>query len=60
MRIYVGKDQEPVDYCRFCYPKHREIALKYDDDDCDADHPDYTDTPYKCDDCGRTLTKADN
>ena len=65
-RIYTS-ESNPVDYCNRCFPKTEAKAYTlhgYDGDgpddrgNCfgyDCDHPDYSDTDYKCEKCGTTL-----
>lgn len=69
-RIYDSTD-EPLDFCRECFPTEEEakedFSSKGDGPDgrgnCfewHADHPPYEEVDYKCNSCGRTLTERDN
>lgn len=65
-RIYTSESY-PVDYCNRCFPKTEAKAFVlhgHDGDgpddrgNCfgyDCDHPDYSDTDYKCEKCGVQL-----
>lgn len=56
-RIYTI-DNEPLDYCRLCWPAAMRGAQI--DDDTNAEHPDYGESPYLCETCLRTLDERDN
>ncbi len=69
-RIYNGFN-EPLDFCRKCYPTTEERArVKYGDGtgpdnrgNCfgyDAEHPDYDGENYKCELCKEPLTGRDD
>jgi hypothetical protein len=56
---------EPVDYCRNCYPRTvGAVAAHWNVSphgvDMDNEHPDYADDAYTCESCGRSLTSRDN
>ena len=71
-RIY-SSCSEPIDFCNDCYPTEDEAQEEYGLDvvgegpdgrgDCfdyDADHPDYWDTDYTCETCGKALESIDD
>jgi hypothetical protein len=72
-RIYASNN-DPLDFCRDCFPMTEEEAFEEygnigDGPDnrgnCfayEADHPDYEGWPeqYKCETCGGQLTKEDD
>jgi hypothetical protein len=69
-RIYDG-NSDPFDFCKRCFPKTEEAARRlYGKSegpdgrgncfDYNAEHPDYGDTDYSCDKCGRLLVSQDN
>lgn len=52
---------EPIDYCRRCYPRPTFARATWGDDvDVDVEHPAYSDDAYDCETCGNTLTDRDN
>ncbi len=63
---------DPLDFCKKCFPKSEETARQRfggretgpdGRGDCfcyDDEHPDYEDDGYVCDKCGKTLTANDN
>jgi hypothetical protein len=64
-RIYTGSN-DPIDFCRYCFPRSEQFAIeKYGegegpDDrgncfDYEADHPPYDGNDYKCAKCGDEL-----
>jgi hypothetical protein len=72
MRIYTSQN-DPLDFCNRCADHLDEtearVRFAYLGDgpdgrgDCfayDAEHPDYMDDDYQCEDCGSYLTDADN
>jgi hypothetical protein len=69
MRIYNGYNK-PLDFCRDCAPTESEAFQRFSAGEgpdnrgnCyayDAEHPDYEDGPYYCEDCGRVLNEQDN
>ena len=70
MRIYASNN-DPLDFCRSCFPSEAEAEQDYanlgDGPDgrgnCfahDAEHPDYSCDDYSCTNCGRRLTEVDN
>lgn len=70
-RVY-DSSNDPIDYCRRHFPKTEEKALELHNNAGDgpdgrgncfsyeSDHPPYEDCDYKCYNCGRLLTEADN
>lgn len=69
-RIYASNN-DPVDFCRDCFPSEDEAIEEYggkgDGPDgrgnCfgwDAEHPPYGDEDYRCEQCGSVLTDDDN
>ena len=70
-RVY-DSQSNPVDYCKRCFPATEAVAFKLhghsgDGPDgrgnCfgyDAEHPEYDDTDYVCERCGRKLTGRDD
>jgi hypothetical protein len=56
-RIY-NSDNEPLDYCRTCYP-FMVPGASAAGWDCDADHPPYDEAAYNCEECGEALTALD-
>jgi hypothetical protein len=48
----------PYDFCRECWWYVKARAGPHDE--VDAEHPDYDETDYKCDECGKRLVSADN
>ena len=59
-----GGWNEPFDYCLRCYPSLQRVVRSFNVDrfnvDMDVEHPPYSDGEYRCEDCGRALTDADN
>jgi len=53
-------NREPLDYCNRCYYSIELDAFQGGANDVDTEHPDYADTDYKCEICGKVLTSADN
>lgn len=54
-RIY-NKENEPLDYCKDCFPSNCSPH-----EDHDADHPDYeSDDIYFCEECHTKLLSIDN
>ncbi len=72
-RIY-NSASEPIDFCKRCMPKEHEALKRYGNEartgsgpdergNCfgyDAEHPEYSDTDYRCHTCHKHLTDADN
>lgn len=69
-RIYTSTN-DPLDFCRTCFPSRKLAQERYADmgDGPDGrgncfgyndEHPPYSDTDYTCDSCGRTLTDTHN
>lgn len=72
-RIYTSCS-DPLDFCKGCFPSEAEATAEYGDTaktgtgpdgrgncfDFDADHPEYSDTDYTCESCGRRLRSRDN
>ena len=60
-RIY-DENNNPLDFCRDCWPKDEATAKQeYGDGiDYDCSHPDYQGEGYTCDDCGDDLQSRDN
>lgn len=69
-RIYTSAN-DPLDFCQNCWPAEGWAEEKYGDmgdgpdgrGNCysyDAEHPDYSETDYCCEDCGEALTDYDN
>lgn len=69
-RIYTSAN-DPLDFCRKCFPDEAEALEKYGDvgdgpdgrGNCfahDAEHPDYGGEDYHCYECDRRLTNRDN
>lgn len=69
-RIYTSNN-DPLDFCRDCFPTEEEANAEYGDmgdgpdgrGNCftyDADHPAYSDTDERCHSCRRRLTDRDN
>lgn len=69
-RVYASNN-DPYDFCRRCFPTEARAEAEYgnlgdgpdDRENCfgwNAEHPDYEDETYCCDDCGRQLKAADN
>jgi hypothetical protein len=64
MRLY-DTDNNPLDYCRGCFPRTLLDAAELLDEPSslishDADHPPYSDTDYQCEECAQPLTDIDN
>ena len=70
-RIYTSAS-DPIDLCKKCFPDSEDEAFEEygnlgdgpdDRGNCfgyDCDHPDYEDTDYCCDKCGRPLSDKDD
>jgi hypothetical protein len=69
-RIYTSAS-DPIDFCKRCFPDEQTADKRYanvgDGPDMrgncygyDEDHPDYSDTKYRCEICKRLLTDNDN
>lgn len=71
-RIYASNN-DPIDFCKGCFPKSDREVLPYQLEamgegpdgrgDCfgyDCDHPTYEYEDYDCDKCGRRLTGRDD
>lgn len=70
-RIYTSAN-DPLDFCRQCFPATEEIARELygnvgdgpdDRGNCfgyNESHPCYSDVVYKCETCKKELTKRDN
>lgn len=68
-RVY-DAESNPVDFCKECFPDYEEAFDKYGegegpDDrgncfDYESIHPEYLDTDYTCEDCGKPLTEKDD
>lgn len=69
-RIYTSAN-DPIDFCRRCFPKEAKANSLYGNVgdgpdkrgncfDYDADHPNYEETDYKCNSCRKLLTEKDN
>ncbi len=56
---------EPVDFCRNCYPRNLQVAERRLNTgrvyiDMDVEHPDYEQDAFRCDSCERLLDQRDN
>lgn len=69
-RIYTSAN-DPLDYCRSCFPNEQTARKRFgnkgagpdDRGDCfeyDADHPSYESTDYRCHKCRKSLEAIDN
>jgi hypothetical protein len=72
-RIY-NSASEPLDFCMGCFPSEAEAEEEYGNvaktgegpdgrGNCfgyEAEHPEYENEGYTCEQCGRTLTSLDN
>lgn len=69
-RIYTSVN-DPLDFCRKCFPAEDKAYLLYgnDGDGSDGrgncfsyndDHPDYDECDYKCEKCNAQLISVDN
>jgi hypothetical protein len=70
-RIYTSRS-DPIDLCRYCFPKTETLAFhRYGHEgdgpdgrgNCfgyDAEHPDYVELLKRCDKCRRILESEDN
>jgi hypothetical protein len=73
-RIYDSANN-PIDFCRHCFPKDEAAAERQYGDvaktgegpdergNCfayEAEHPDYSDTDYECEKCHKPLKDRDN
>lgn len=54
-RVY-DEERNPSDLCRICFRKSK-FPEAYE---IDAEHPEYSETEYKCDYCGKKLQDKDN
>jgi hypothetical protein len=63
-RIYEGDTNDPLDFCKRCFPKESAAAAIYKGSDefygYDSEHPPYSDTDYTCQKCNRKLSDKDN
>jgi hypothetical protein len=69
-RIYTSTN-DPVDYCRKCFPDENAAKFLFESlgdgpdgrgncFDYDADHPDYAGEDYHCESCRKLLKGTDN
>lgn len=72
-RIY-DSASDPIDFCEACFPSEEEAEERFgnvaitgegpdDRGNCfayEAEHPEYSDCDYECEDCGIHLTDEDN
>lgn len=69
-RVYTSAN-DPIDFCVKHFPATDDAKERFGNVgdgpdgrgncfDYDADHPDYDGEDYKCHDCGKPLTGADN
>lgn len=69
-RIYTSQS-DSLDFCKRCFPNETTATRRYSNlgdgpdsrGNCfgwDAEHPDYSDTDYRCEVCGERLFDTEN
>ena len=56
MRLFLMKENEPLDFCTDCFPSEIGAEIIYGElNGFDVEHPDYRDNDYWCYECGKDL-----